>query len=155
MFNFQLLKRSVLNSSYKYLVCMILILTGVYISVFAYNTDFVINKADGFILKEIIKILIICGAVHLFSFSKAGFIAGFVMVVYTGICTGTYLMYLLNNTHLISFILSAVPVTVKLIGVMVIYADMFMFNFNKNNTKKLISGGVIYATGDMLSALFL
>lgn len=155
MFNFQLLKRSMLNSSYKYLVCMILILTGVYISVFAYNTDFVINKADGFILKEIIKILIICGTVHLFSFSRAGFVAGFVMVVYTGICTGTYLMYLLNNMPLITFIVSVIPITVKLAGVMIIYADMFVFDYNLNNTKKLLVGGVIYTIGDILSALFL
>lgn len=155
MFNFQLLKRSVLNSSYKYLICMILIISGVYISVFAYNPDFVLNKAESvFIFKELWKIIMLCYAVNILSLSKTGFAIGTVMLIYTGMSLGAYLMFVLNNMTVLRLVISVIPVTVKLIGALTLYSDMFLFE-QRNNIKKLVAGGIIYFIGDLLLAVML
>lgn len=155
MFNFQLLKRSVLNTSYKYLVCMILIISGVYISVCAYNTEFVLVKADeGFIFKELLKITLICYGINLLNKSKSGFIAGAFMLIYTGIAMGTYIMFVINNMSFIKLLISVLPITVKSLAAICIYSDMFVFEYS-NNIKKLLAGGVVYFIGDVLLAVML
>lgn len=155
MFNFQLLKRSILNSSYKYLICMILIISGVYISVFAYNPDFVLNKADAdFVFKELLKILMLCYTIKLISMSKSGFLVGSVVLVYTGMSVGAYLMFVLNNMSVFKLVLSVIPITVKLVGIVTVYSDMFLFE-QRENIKKLIAGGILYFSGDVLLAVML
>lgn len=154
MFNFLLLKRSLVNLSCKYLACMILILSGVFIAVTAYNPDIIIAKTDSFfLLREIFKVCLICYAVYLLSSSRLGFFIAGILLVYSGICAGTYLMFIINNMSAVKLVISVMPMTIKMLGILTVYADMLMFEGKDN--RKIITGGGLYLTGDILMSILL
>lgn len=155
MFNFQLIKRNTFNQSYRYIVCMVLILSGVYISVNGYNPEFVISKAEGtYILKEMLKIILICYTVKLFKTSRIAFALASVMLVYTGACAGCYLMFVLNNMSALKMILSVIPSSIKFTGIIFLYSDMFSFDKYDNNNKIWLAG-LLYFVGDFIFALMI
>ena len=150
MFNFQLLKRN----TDKYIVCMVLILSGVYIAVNSYNPEFVISKTEGgYLLKELFKIILICYTVSLFKTSRIAFLAAFVMLVYTGVCAGCFLMLVINNMSALKLVLSVIPSIIKFTGVILLYSDMFSFDKYENN--KILFAGILYFLGDFIFAVML
>lgn len=150
MFNFQLLKRN----TDKYIVCMVLILSGVYIAVNSYNPEFIISKTeDGYLLREFLKIVLICYTVSLFKTSRIAFAVASFMLVYTGICAGSFLMFVINNMSALKLVLSLIPCVIKFAGIILLYSDMFSFDKYENN--KILLSGTLYFLGDLIYAVML
>ena len=114
VFNINAFKRRISFSSYKYVICMLLVLSGVYIAVFDYKTGFQILKQDNLcLLNSLIKNLIALLIVRYASFGKAKYITAPIFLVYSGVGLGTFLMYVYMPFHYISFYLQYFLVLLK------------------------------------------
>lgn len=126
MFNINAFKRRISFSSYKYVICMLFILSGVYIAVFNYKTDFQLLKQDNLcLLNSLIKNLIALLIVRYASFGKAKYITAPIFLIYSGVGLGTFLMFVLYSFPLYKFLLTILPCTLKTLGVICLCYECF------------------------------
>ncbi len=151
MFNINAFKRRISISSYKYLICMLFILSGVCISAYIYKTDFAFSqKGSMFLLNSLIKNLL---AVFIVKYACKGalkYITAPTLLVYSGIGLGTFLMFVLYSLPLYKFFLTVFPCVVKSFGTICLCMECFDFDKSVINILNIYLGGIICFAGELL-----
>ena len=150
MFNINVFKRRISFSSYKYVICMLFILSGVYIAVVNYKTDFQILKKDNlFLLNSLIKNLIVLMLIRYASYGRMKYITAPVLLVYSGVGLGTFLMFVLYLFPLYKFLLTIFPCTLKTFGSICLCFECFEVE-KSYSCMNIYVGAIICVLGDVL-----
>lgn len=154
MFNLNIFKRRVYMHFYKYFICMCFLLSGVFIASYVYNTDFSCIKSDGgYVLNALIKVVLTILLVKYVCAGILRFVTAPLLLIYSGICLGTFLMFTLYTLPLYKFLLTIFPCAFKVIGVMLLFSSCFDFDKFNRNDASLYLGTILCFSGDVILCL--
>ena len=154
MFNLNVFKRRVYMPFYKYFISMCLLLSGVFIASYVYNTDFSYIKSDGvYIINALIKVVLTIWLVKYVCAGILRFVTAPLLLVYSGICLGTFLMFTLYTLPLYKFLLTIFPCAFKIIGVMLLFSSCFEFDKINRKDASIYWGTILCFSGDILLCL--
>lgn len=151
MFNLNIFKRRVHIPFYKYFICMCFLLSGVYIACYVYSTDYsLVKSGEGYVLNAFIKVVLTMLLAKYICVGILRLITAPLLLVYSGVCLGTLLMFTLYTLPLYKFLLTVFPCVFKIIGVMLLFSSCFEFDKHSRNDTYLYVGTILCFSGDLL-----
>ena len=126
MFNINAFKRRISLNSYKYFICMCLFISGVYISSYSYEASFELSQQDtSLLLNLIIKYALCYLLLKYANYGNLRYVVTPILLVYSGICTGIFLTFILYTCPLYKFILTVPWCMTKITGTIILCSESF------------------------------